>query len=267
LRGVLIDLDGVIWEGDNVVPGAPATVEWLNAQGIPHVFVTNTTSRPRRLIAAKLARLGIAAEAGQILTPPLAARQWLAANVEGPVLLLVPPATEEDFPGLAVADRSGALADVGAIVVGDIGDAWSYALLNKAFRLLMRESPPRLLALGMTRYWRAADGLRLDVGPFIKALEHAAGCKAVVLGKPSAEFFAIALDRIGCEASETVMIGDDIQADVRAAQDVGLKGVLVKTGKFRPQDLAGPAMPDATLDSIAGLPDWWRAAASSGNEA
>jgi phospholysine phosphohistidine inorganic pyrophosphate phosphatase len=63
------------------------------------------------------------------------------------------------------------------------------------------------------------------------------------------------------------MIGDDIQADVRAAQDVGLKGVLVKTGKFRPQDLAGPAMPDATLDSIAGLPDWWRAAASSGNEA
>jgi len=265
----LIDLDGVIWEGDNVVPGAPATVDWLNAQGIPHLFVTNTTSRPRRLIAEKLARLGIAARPQQILTPPLAARQWLAANAGGPVLLLVPPATEEDFPGLAVADRAKLVEagnpddaiDVAAIVIGDIGDAWSYALLNTAFRLLMREPRPRLLALGMTRYWRAADGLRLDVGPFIKALEHAAGCQAVVLGKPSAEFFAIALAQMGCDPADAVMIGDDIQADVRAAQDMGVKGVLVRTGKFRPQDLAGAAAPDATLDSIAGLPEWWRAGA------
>jgi len=193
----------------------------------------------------------------QILTPPLAARQWLAANASGPVLLLVPPATEEDFPGLVIADRSGDATDVAAIVVGDIGGAWSYTLLNTAFRLLMREPRPLLMALGMTRYWRAADGLRLDVGPFIKALEYAAGCQAVVLGKPSAEFFAIALEQMGCDAAETVMIGDDIQADVRAAQDIGMQGVLVRTGKFRPQDLSGTVVPDATLDSIAGLPDWW----------
>jgi ribonucleotide monophosphatase NagD (HAD superfamily) len=106
----------------------------------------------------------------------------------------------------------------------------------------------------MTRYWRAADGLRLDVAPFIKALEHAAGCEAVVLGKPSPAFFAIALAQIGCTASETVMVGDDILGDVRGAQAAGLQGFLVRTGKFQPTDLKGDVEPDAVLDSIADLP-------------
>ena len=119
-----------------------------------------------------------------------------------------------------------------------------------------RPQPP-LLALGMTRYWRARDGLRLDVAPFIKALEHATACEAIVLGKPSKTFFQEALRMIGLDAKDTIMIGDDIRADVKGAQDAGLRGVLVQTGKFLPTDLEGPIIPDALLKSIADLPAWW----------
>jgi phospholysine phosphohistidine inorganic pyrophosphate phosphatase len=255
MRGALIDLDGVIWENDQVVQGAPETIDWLNTQNIPYLFVTNTTSRPVRLIADKLHKLGIDAPPEKILTPPGAATAWLAANAAGPVVLLVPEATQEDFAALQAVDLSAA-GPVAAVVVGDIGEAWDYELLNNAFRRLMDEHPPQLIALGMTRYWRAADGLRLDVAPFIKALEHAAGCEAIVLGKPSKAFFDIALEKIGCKAIDTVMVGDDLFGDVLGAQEAGMQGLLTRTGKFRPQDLETGVMPDALLDSIADLPAW-----------
>ncbi len=257
MHGVLIDLDGVVWEGDRVVAGAPEAIDWLQTAGIPHLFVTNTTSRPRRLIADKLAKLGMAVASDRILTPPIAATKWLAEHADGPTALIVPEATREDFTAIETVSIGDTDA-VAAIVIGDIGEAWTYTLLNDIFRQLMRTPPPQLIALGMTRYWRAADGLRLDVAPFIKALEHAAGCSAIVLGKPSPDFFAIALDLIGCTAANTVMIGDDIGTDIDGAQAVGLRGLLVRTGKFRPQDLEGSIRPAATLDSIAGLPEWWQ---------
>ena len=258
MRGVLIDLDGVIWEGDQVVPGASEAIGWLRAHGIPHLFVTNTTSRPVRLIANKLTRLGVPAATDQILTPPVAALAWLASNVTGAVALLVPAATEEDFIGDAVVTLASAeladTSDIAALVVGDIGAAWNYALLNTVFRQLMREPAPQLIALGMTRYWRAAEGLRLDVAPFIKALEHAANCEALVLGKPSPDFYAIALNTINCAAIDTLMVGDDLIGDVLGAQEAGMQGILTRTGKFRPQDLEAGILPDAMIDSIAELP-------------
>lgn len=256
MRGLLIDLDGVVWQSDQVVPGAPETVDWLNSADIPHLFVTNTTSRPRRLIADKLITLGMDVNEEQILTPPIAATNWLAENSSGPAVLIVPEATKEDFAAAASVELDHA-EGAAAVIIGDIGDGWTYPLLNKVFRVLMHEPQPALIALGMTRYWRAKDGLRLDVAPFIKALEHAADCEALVLGKPSPDFFSIALDIIKCSAADTVMVGDDIGTDVGGAQDAGLKGLLVKTGKFRSQDLEGSIRPDATLASIAELRNWW----------
>jgi phospholysine phosphohistidine inorganic pyrophosphate phosphatase len=255
MRGALIDLDGVVWENDQVVQGAPEAIDWLNNQSIPYLFVTNTTSRPVRLIAAKLHKLGIDAPPEKILTPAGAATAWLAANVTGPVALLVPEITQEDFAAIQAVDLSVA-APIAAVVVGDIGAAWTYELLNNAFRRLMDKHPPQLIALGMTRYWRAADGLRLDVAPFIKALEHAAGCEAIVLGKPSKAFFNIALEKIGCKAIDTVMVGDDLIGDVLGAQEAGIQGFLTRTGKFRAEDMEAGVLPDALLDSIADLPDW-----------
>lgn len=256
MTGVLLDLDGVLYVGDDAVPGAADTVSWLTAEQIPHRYLTNTTSRPRSAIVAKLARMGIAADAAEVLTPAVAASAWLRERGIGTPALFVPEATAgelEDFDPLAPDAEEGA----GAVVVGDLGTAWDFATLNRAFRLLMSDPKIPLVALGMTRYWRAEDGLRMDAGGFVRALEYASGREAVVLGKPDARFYATAVAALGAEPGGAVMVGDDVRTDVGGAQDAGLTGVLVRTGKFSPADLEGDVAPDAVIDSIAELPRWW----------
>jgi HAD superfamily hydrolase (TIGR01458 family) len=259
VQGLLLDLDGVVYVGDEPVPGAAATVRWLRQAGVPHRFVTNTTSRPRRAIVEKLAGMGVAVAEEQVLTPAVAAAAWLRRHGCRRPALFVPEATAAEL-----ADRDplpvGADRGAGAVVVGDLGEGWDFAALNRAFRLLMDPSAPPLVALGMTRYWRAADGLRLDAGAFVRALEYAAGRDAVVLGKPDAAFYAAAVQALGVPGSGVAMVGDDVRVDVEGAQRAGLTGVLVRTGKFSPADLTGDVVPDAVLASITDLPDWWRTA-------
>jgi len=258
MSALLIDLDGVLYEGEQAVPGAVEALRWLARESIPHLFLTNTTSRSRADLVRKLGGLGMHTSLERIQTPPVAAAAWIARHAPGPAALFVPRATRDDFaalPLLADEAESGA----GSVVIGDLGRRWDFDTLNRAFRLLLAEPRPVLVALGMTRYWRAADGLRLDVAPFVKALEHAASCEAVVLGKPSRAFFDTALERLGSAAGETAMIGDDIVGDVGGAQLAGIRGVLVRTGKFRPSDIEGNVRPDAVLGSIAEIEQWWAA--------
>lgn len=256
MNAILLDLDGVLYQGDQALPGAGEALAWIRRQAIPHLFLTNTTSRPRAAIVEKLARLGIAVAADQILTPPVAAREWLARRGLARVALFVNPGTRGDFAGLtAVTPGEGDGPE--AVIVGDMGEGWDYPTLNRAFRLLMSEPRPLLVALGMTRYWRASDGLRLDTAPFVAALQHATGVDPVVLGKPARPFFETALAALGSQPAETLMIGDDIRSDIAGAQAAGLKTVLVRTGKFRPADLGSDVRPDGVIDSIADLPEWW----------
>ncbi len=255
MTALLIDLDGVLYETNQPLPGAAATIEWLRQQDVPHVFLTNTTSRPRRAIVEKLAGMNIGVAEADILTPPVAAAEWLSANAPGPAALFIAPATVEEFASIETAAPGE--TSVSAVVVGDYGDRWTFAELNRAFRLLMNEPRPVLVALGMTRYWQAEDGLRLDTGPFVTALSHASGVEPVVLGKPAQPFFEAALARLGVSAEEALMIGDDIQGDIGGAQSAGMKGALVRTGKFREGDLEGDIRPNLLLDSFADLPDRW----------
>ena len=256
MRGVLLDLDGVVYVGDEPVPGAARTIDWLAHEGIPYRYVTNTTSRPRRALVDKLAGMGITATADQILTPAVAAVAWLRRHGAERPALFVPDATATEFAGLDPL-AAGAEDGAGAVVVGDLGGRWDFVTLNRAFRLLMSDAGPPLIALGLTRYWRADDGLRLDAGAFVRALEYATGRTAVVLGKPDPAFYRTAVDAVGLAPERVVMVGDDVRADVEGAQRAGLTGVLVRTGKFSPRELAGDVSPDAVLDSIADLPRWW----------
>jgi phospholysine phosphohistidine inorganic pyrophosphate phosphatase len=255
-RALLIDLDGVIYQDEEVVPGARDALAWLRAHAIPHAFVTNTTSRPRRGLVEKLAGFGVPVGAEQIFTPSVVAAKWLQREARDPAALFVPEATQADFAGVPVLAAT-AETGAGSVVVGDLGTFWTFSALNRAFRILMENPAAVLVALGTTRYWRAADGLRLDVGPFVAALEYATGRRAVVLGKPSRQFFETAVNALDCVAVQTVMVGDDIAVDVRGAQDAGMRGVLVRTGKFRERDLAGDIRADGVLNSFADLPAWW----------
>lgn len=256
MRALLIDLDGVLYEGDRPVPGAAAAIDWVQRDSIPHLFVTNTTSRPRRSIVEKLAAFGVHTDESKILTPPVAAAAWLAEHAPGPAALFVARDTITEFSTIEIAGHHQ--EHVASVVIGDYGAGWDFAELNRAFRLLMQDPRPILVALGMTRYWLAEDGLRLDTAPFVTALAHASGAKPVVLGKPAKPFFDSALATLGISPEQTFMIGDDIKGDIGGAQGAGLSGLLVRTGKFRASDLEGDIRPDFVLDSIAQLPDLLR---------
>jgi HAD superfamily hydrolase (TIGR01458 family) len=256
ISGILFDLDGVLYNDNRPIAGAVDAVGWVRARAIPHLFVTNTTSRPRSALVEKLGSFGIPATEAEIHTPPAVAAQWLRAHGQGEIALFLRPSTRSEFAGLPClpddAERGAAY-----VVIGDLEDMWDYHTLNRAFRLLHHNPEAKLIALGMTRYWLASHGLALDVAPYVAALEHATGRKALVFGKPAATFFLTAAERLALPAESVLMIGDDVTTDIGGAQAAGLKGALVKTGKFRPADLEGEIRPHAVFHSIADLPQWW----------
>ncbi|HEX9631629.1 MAG TPA: TIGR01458 family HAD-type hydrolase [Gemmatimonadales bacterium] len=246
--GVLLDLDGTIYEADRVVPGAPEAVARLRRAGLAVAFCTNATRMPRRALGERLAALGIPAVPGEIVTAPAAAAAWLRAEGIRRVALYVAEATLEEFP-----DCTADAAAPGAVVLGDLAAGWTFDVLNRAFRQVLGGA--RLVALQRNRYWKTADGLSLDAGPFVAALEYAAGTTATVVGKPSAPFFSLAVAALGVPADRVVVVGDDVTTDALGARAAGLRAVLVRTGKYRVGDEATvtPA-PDAVVDSVARLP-------------
>ena len=249
IEGILLDLSGVVYVQDEAVPGAADALAKLRDVGIPLRLVTNTTMRPRRSILERLERLGIKADPSELLTPAtLAARRCKEAGYES-VSLAVLDELREDLEGLEEGEGS-----VDAVIVGDLGEGWDYEVLNRAFRQLMDGA--ELIALQKNRYWETAEGLSLDAGPFVSALEYATGREAEVVGKPSDAFFELALSELGVRAERAAMVGDDVEADVQGAMDAGLAGILVRTGKYR-EDLVRKSgiEPTATVDSIADVPE------------
>lgn len=249
-------MDGVLYNDGTPIPGAAEAVSWFQSRPIPALFVTNTSSRSRAALAQKLESFGIHAEISHILTPSAAASTWLRAHADGPVALFVRDAAREEFTGLSLVSNDAA-EGCAAVVIGDLGEAWDYATLNRAFRLLHHHPAAKLIALGMTRYWQTAAGLCLDVGPFVAALEYATGRAPLVFGKPARAFFEAAAEQLHLAPGQILMLGDDILTDVEGSQAAGMAGVLVRTGKYRPADLEGEIKPQAVIGSIADLPGWW----------
>lgn len=256
MTGILFDLDGVLYQNGQPISGATQTIHWLHRQKIPHLFVTNTSSKPRKTIVDKLTSFGIKTDAQHILTPAIAAVAWLKSHFKNPTLkLYINEASKIDFSEFQLAEPDSDHLD--AIIIGDMGRDWSFDQINTAFEQLMSSPPAQLIALGLTRYWQTSSGLQLDVGPFVKALEYATGREALVCGKPSASFFETAASQLQLNANQLIMIGDDIQGDIGGAQNAGLKALQVRTGKFRETDLQQGIKPDDIIDSIADLPQWW----------
>ncbi len=228
IHGVLIDLEGVLYVGGYPLPGAREALLSLRAAGIPMRFVTNTTRLTRATLVNRLARMGLEVSAQHLFTPVVAARQYLIARKLAPHLL-VHPAIRSEF-----ADLIGPTP--GAVLLGDAGPDFTYEALNRCFQLLLEGLP--LLAMGSNRYFRDGDGWSLDSGPFMAALEYAAELEAVVLGKPSDDFFQAAVNSLDLPPHDVVMVGDDAEMDVCGALAAGLRGVLVRTGKYRHGDEA-----------------------------
>jgi HAD superfamily hydrolase (TIGR01458 family) len=252
--GFLIDLDGTLYTQSGAVPGAPALLRRLRDRGIPYRLVTNTSSRPRRLLIERLRGYGFEVAPSDLQTPVQAAADILAARGHRRVAAYVPAPTLEDFAEFDLVRGSDRAPT--AVVVGDLGEEWTYALLQEAFTHVMGGA--ELVALSRDRYWLRADGLALDAGPFVVGLEYASSRTAVVTGKPSPDFYQAAVRGLGlgerADPRDVVMVGDDLWSDVQGAQHAGLQGWLVRTGKFREEQLHRSGVtPDRILDSVAEL--------------
>jgi phospholysine phosphohistidine inorganic pyrophosphate phosphatase len=248
-RAFLIDLDGVLYNDNQPVPGAAEAIAHLREKGYPFRFATNTTMRCRASLRRKLASFGIEVNEDEIFSASVAAARYLRKQGQPRVLLLLTEDAHRDFAGLEITDQQPDF-----VVMGDMGDQVNATLLNKAFRLILGGA--ELIALQKNRYWKTAEGLTLDAGPFVVALEYATGQQARVIGKPSPDFFRLAVDDLGVSPDQVAMVGDDIEVDVDGAQRAGLKGVLVRTGKFRETDLQSMIEPDEVIDSIADLVEY-----------
>ncbi|WP_348641080.1 TIGR01458 family HAD-type hydrolase [Mesorhizobium sp. B2-4-16] len=246
---MLLDLVGVVYDGDTPIAGAVTAVERLRKAGLPLRFVSNTTRSPRSKIVAQLAAMGIKVADEELLTPARAAIEWLRRHGRQPHLL-VHPDLEAEFSGLEGGNGR-------AVVVGDAGESFDHASLNRAFRELIAGAD--FVALATNRTFKDADGqLSLDAGAFVAALEFSSGRSPVVLGKPSPDFFHSALADLNCPAADAVMVGDDAESDVAGAFSAGLgAALLVRTGKYRPGDETrfDPA-PTALVDDLAAATDW-----------
>jgi HAD superfamily hydrolase (TIGR01458 family) len=248
-RAVLLDLDGVLYVEDEPVPGAAQAVERLRAAGLTLRFVTNTTSHSRDATLEKLSALGFQVGDEELITPALLALQYCRERGHRRVSLLMTDEVKADF-----AELEGAEHEPDAVIVGDLGERFAYEVLNSAFRQLLAGAEK--VALQKNRYWLREDGLSLDVGPFVAALEYAAACEAHVVGKPAAAFFGHVLEGVATPPDRAVMVGDDIESDIGGAVSAGLPAILVRTGKYRSDAvLASGIQPTATVDSIADMPD------------
>ena len=248
VRVVLLDLDGVLYVEQALVPGARDAVELLRALGLALRFVTNTTSHSRPDTLRKLHRLGVPLDESELITPAALAVRYCLENGWRRASLLLADDVKEDFGELEEDDER---PDV--VIVGDLGERFGYEVLNRAFRRLLDGA--QLVALQKNRYWLKADGLALDVGPFVAALEYASGREAYVVGKPAAGFFDEVLGGVGSDARAAAMVGDDIESDIGGALRAGLAAILVRTGKYRTEAVEASGLdPTAVVDSIADVP-------------
>ena len=216
-------------------------------------FVTNSTTRSRAQLSEQLHGMGIEFHDDELQTTGSVAARALAGKR---VLALTMPGLLDDLEGLQLVGMN-----VDAVLLGgadegeETGRVFSYLNLNRAFHEL--EAGAELYCLHKNRWWQTADGPRLDTGAFVAGLEYAADTEATVLGKPSTPYFAAALEALDAEPGLAWMVGDDLEGDCIGAHKHGMKSILVRTGKFRPDEVERSSIqPDAIVSSIAQLPDW-----------
>jgi HAD superfamily hydrolase (TIGR01458 family) len=253
VAALLLDLDGVVHVSGEAVPGAVAAVRQLRAGGHRLRFVTNNTTRSRADLAQELRGLGLELDDEELQTTPRAAVHALQGKR---VLALTMSAIVDDLDGVdLVGENADAVLLGGCDETEEANRVFSYMNLARAFAEL--EAGAELYCLHKNRWWQTKDGPRLDAGAFVAGLEYAADTHATVLGKPSSAYFAAALDALDADARLTWMVGDDVESDIRGAQLHGMRTVLVRTGKFRPDTFDRSGLrPDALLSSVADLPEW-----------
>lgn len=244
VRAVLFDLDGTLTIDGRPLPGAAATLHSLRERGIAFRICSNTTTRSQRSMAQLLSAAGLPVDPDQVFSAPGAAREYLRRRSAKSCWLLL---TEDTLADFSEFNRDTDNPEL--ILIGDIGERWDYSLMNRLFQLVRNGA--EIVALHKGKSWLTGGQVKLDIGAFITGIEYATGKPAVIIGKPSRDFYLMALSSLNLRSSEVIMVGDDLDNDVAGAQAVGLQAVLVRSGK--PLSASAPIRPDLVLQSIGEL--------------
>jgi HAD superfamily hydrolase (TIGR01458 family) len=247
--GLLLDIDGVLAVSWRALPGSLDTMRWIRARGLAFRLITNTTTHTRADLAVTLCDAGFDIGPAEIVTAVVATASYLRAqHPDARVAVLSDGDAAADMEGI---DLVAPDEDADVIVIGGASDDFSYAAMNHVFQRV--RDGATLVGMHRNLYWRTAGGWQLDAGAYLAGLEEAAGVTATICGKPAPAYFGSALDLLGVVADRALMVGDDIVNDVLGAQAVGIRGALVRTGKFQDADLA-KGRPAFVIDSFADLP-------------
>lgn len=260
--GVLFDIDGVLVTSWQPIPGAVETLRMLGERRIACSYLTNTTTRTRTEIAETMSGLGMAVRPDEVITAAVLTADHVLANYPGARCVLINSGdVTEDMPGLDIVDmgepgQAGETPDV--VLLGGAGPEFSHLTLSRVYEWMTRDVP--VIAMHRSTAWKTSDGLRIDTGMYLIGMEQVSGRQAIAVGKPAPAGFLAAATRLGVDCEEIVMVGDDLNNDVLAAQVVGMTGVLVRTGKFHQDTLDRWAadefamQPNHVIDSVADLP-------------
>lgn len=249
---IMLDLDGTLYVGKQPISGAIACIQELRERGIKLRFLTNTTTKSQRELVAQLRLMGFTLEDDELISAPVGAKLellHLQQQLRRPLRIwpVVADSIKQDFAEFFWDEQTPDY-----VVLGDIGDAWDLTLINRLFNVM--HSGAELIALHKNRFWQTEEGLKADIGFFVAGLEYVCSKTARVMGKPNRDFFRRVLDSAGVDTMDTLMVGDDIDSDVGGAQQMGIRGCLVRTGKYRVAYAEqSTVQPNYILDSVAGL--------------
>ena len=247
-QGLLIDLEGVLYSDNQIIPGSIEIVQKLKKQGKKLRFLTNTTTAPRKLILKKLLNFGFDIEEKEIFTPINATKNYLKDNSIKKISLITNIEIVEEFKEYEITQK-----DPEAIIMGDIYKNFNWEILNLIFKLVYLNNSA-LIALHQNKFCIRNNQVSLDLGPFVKAVEYASNKNSILMGKPEKNFFELAIKDMGILKTSVLMVGDDILSDIKGAKDYGLKAIQVKTGKFQKEDCTDKfTQPDKRINSIVDL--------------
>lgn len=247
--GYLIDMDGVIYRGSQLIPGANRFIEKLRDADIPFLFLTNNSQRTRRDIATRLQRMGMPAEERHVFTCAMATARYLARQKPNGTAFVIGEGgllTALHSNGFSVVDR-----DPDYVVVGE-GRTLNFEMVEAALGMILGGA--KLIATNLDPNCPTQHGLRPGCGAIVAMLEAAAGVKAFSVGKPSPVMLRAARKELGLSTDETIVIGDTMETDILGGVQLGYKTILVLTGGTRVSDLSRFAYrPDKVVGSISEL--------------
>jgi HAD superfamily hydrolase (TIGR01458 family) len=251
IEALLLDIDGVLTVSWEPLPGAIDALERLRRRRVPVRLITNTTTKTRTDLGGTLRDAGFAVADDEIVTAVVATATHLrGSDPDAKVFVLSDGDATADLGGVRLVD----VDDADVIVLGGASNDFTYDVMNRIFRRLMEGA--RLVGMHRNLFWKTGDGWALDGGAYLAGLEEAAGVRATICGKPEEAFFSAALAELGVGAGRAAMVGDDVLSDIAGAQAVGMIGILVRTGKYRPGDETHHGVePDHVVGSFADVPD------------